>query len=346
MLTQQGLDTLAQSVVAATQMCRIERHLSVLPLAVLLENIAGAYASLLAGTGCILLPQRQIGMSGSSDFNAARLLQILQHYRPHSLILLPQLLQALLAQITTVAAGSTAAVVADSLRFIALGGSRVSADLLQRARRCRLPVYEGYGLSECASVVTLNTPGANRPGSVGKPLAHCSLSITGDGELLVHGTGFAGYLDEPGNGEEHKTTETVATGDLGYIDADGFVYIRGRKKNLLISSFGRNISPEWPESELLQSPVIAQAVVFGDARPFCCALLVTRPARTRPDQIAAAVAQANRRLPDYAQIRKWLLAEQPFSPQNGLATANGRPQRARIAAVYADAIESFYRENI
>ena len=138
------------------------------------------------------------------------------------------------------------------------------------ARVAGLPAYEGYGLSECASVVALNAPGAVREGSVGRVLPHATLRIDEAGEIHVRGATMLGYL-----GEEGASPEEVATGDLGFINDDGYLYVQGRRKNLLITSLGRNVSPEWVERELLAHTSIGQAVVFGDPPakrivPPCC----------------------------------------------------------------------------
>jgi long-subunit acyl-CoA synthetase (AMP-forming) len=215
------------------------------------------------------------------------------------------------------------------LRFVAVGGARVSPALIERARALGLPVYEGYGLTECASVVALNTPEADRRGSVGQPLPHVGVRIAEDGEIAVSGTGFLGYVGQPFSEPE------FLTGDLGRLDADGFLHVEGRRKHVLITSFGRNVAPEWPEAELLAGAALAQAAVFGEGRPQLCAVLVPAPAASDA-AIAEQVGAANARLPDYARIGQWVRAETPFAPQNGLATANGRVRR--------DAVWERYRE--
>jgi long-subunit acyl-CoA synthetase (AMP-forming) len=228
------------------------------------------------------------------------------------------------------------------LRWVAVGGARVAPCLLQRAEALGLPVYEGYGLSECASVVALNTPAAYRAGSVGKPLPHVRLSFGADGEIFVGGATLLGYV-----GDDRPAPDNWPSGDIGHLDADGFLHLHGRKKNLLITSFGRNISPEWLESELCAEAAIAQAVVFGDARPWPAALIVPRRAGlvdtgTYAD-IARAVLQVNAGLPEYARIGDWLLAE-PFTFANGQATSNGRPRRDNIWQQYQQQIASLYEE--
>lgn len=217
----------------------------------------------------------------------------------------------------------------------------MAAALITEARALGLPVYEGYGLSECASVVSLNTPAAWQTGSCGKPLPHLSVSIE-EGEIQVSGNSMLGYVDEPATWFRKR----IATGDQGYLDTQGFVHIDGRSKNVLISSYGRNISPEWVESELLASPLVAEAVVFGDARPHCVALLTPARSDISDRQLQGVVAAANARLPDYAQVKQWLRLSEPLACGTNLVTTNGRPRRARIAHAFRARIAALYRQAV
>ena len=329
----------ARSLVEASASCAVERHLCVLPLATLLENIAGVYAPLLAGAQIKLAPMAQVGLLGASRFDLPSFLATLNRAKPHSLILLPQLLLAL------VSAAEQRLPLPDSLRFIAVGGGRVSSQLLQRAEALQLPVYEGYGLSECASVVCLNSPENRRIGTVGLPLGHLQVRLAGDQEVLVRGARMLGYLGEPSLQEEW-----LATGDLGHFE-NGFLVLHGRKKHQFITAFGRNVNPEWVEAELVQQLPIGQAWLHGEALPANVAVLVPRFANTSDRQLADAVAQANLALPDYAQVHRWLRAEQPFNSDNQLATSNGRLRRSALYQHYQSAIaqlmadESCYGES-
>ncbi|WP_160154668.1 AMP-binding protein [Microbulbifer sp. ALW1] len=315
-------------------------HMCLLPLATLLENVAGAYTCWLLG-GTLLVPGlERLGFSGSSQLDMPRVRACIDEHQPDSLILLPQILKALLEQVDDFNWQPPS-----TLRFVAVGGGKVSAELLCQATSRGLPVYEGYGLSECGSVVALNLPGAVREGTVGKPLPHCEIALR-DGEVVVRGPRYLGYLDSESNGIENAgegDNGWLATGDLGSRDSDGFLHITGRKKNILISSYGRNISPEWIESELLRAQEILQCVVVGDARPYCCALLLPRPG-TDVSQIEQRLAAVNRELPDYARIRRWSLLPAPLTFADGLLTANGRPRRDGIAERYASVIAELYRE--
>lgn len=330
-----SLLAVAQSLSDAAAPLAPKRHLCLMPLSTLLENVAGLYAALLSGAEIAVPPLAEVGYTGASGLDVPTLIACLHRYRPDSAILLPQLLRAL------VMAAERGATLPDSLTFLAVGGGRVGPALLARAEALGLPVYEGYGLSECASVVCLNRPGASRMGSVGRPLPHAKVSVI-DGELfvegVVEGARSLGYLGD----NAPPSSAAIATGDLGYIDADGFVHITGRRKNVFITSFGRNVSPEWVESELLQHPAFAQAIVHGEARPFNVAIVWPRRADLDDAALLAALAEVNRGLPDYAQVHDIVRAEAPFSFVDGLLTSNGRPRHDAILARYRAAIDARY----
>ena len=318
----------AESLRQASLACDVQQHLCVLPLATLLENIAGLYAPLLAGARIDLRPLAEIGFSGAAGFELPCFVTTLNENRPHSLILLPQLLLAL------VSAAEQGVPLPTSLRFIAVGGGRVAPQLLERAERLGLPVFEGYGLSECASVVCLNTPEARCIGTVGRPLAHVGLRLADDGEVLVKGPRMLGYLGEP-----PQAGEWLATGDLGHFE-DGFLILHGRKKHQFVTAYGRNVNPEWVEAELVQQAPIAQAWLHGEALPQNVAVLVPRHPELSDADLQAAIDRVNAGLPDYARVHRWLRADAPFTAGNGLATANGRLRRNALINRYQSAIET------
>ena len=260
----------ANSLWLASAAADVRRHLCVLPLATLLENVAGIYAPLLAGARIELRPMGAIGLQGASGLDLGRFLAVLAETRPHSVILLPQLLLAL------VGAAERGLPLPESLRFIAVGGGRVAPQLLKRAEALGLPVFEGYGLSECSSVVCLNTPRARRIGTVGTPLPHLEVRLAADGEVLVRGPRMLGYLGEAPPGDEW-----LATGDLGRLDG-GFLTLEGRKKHMFVTAYGRNVNPEWVEAELAQQAPIAQAWLHGEARAENVAVLVPRDPAAPP----------------------------------------------------------------
>lgn len=327
-LSVEQLAAVVAALDSALSDVRIERHLNILPLSTLLENIAGVYLPLMRGAQVMTPGPEELGNQGSSTFVASTLLGLISRSAANSMILVPQLLRVLVAGIQQGWQSPT------SLRFVAVGGGKVSQRLLKSAWSSGLPVYEGYGLSECASVVSLNTPYHNKPGSCGRPLNHVQVSIKND-EVMVSGNGFLGYCNSD---IEQDHNSALATGDMGYLDEEGYLHINGRRKNVLISSYGRNISPEWIESELNVLPGVACSMVLGDGEPHCSALIYPLP-NTDVSELAIRIHQLNESLPDYARIHNWRKLERPFSLVQGEVTADGRLRRDRIAQHFAADIE-------
>lgn len=330
-LRRSQIEAVLQSLLEASHARANDRHLCLTPLSTLLENIGGLYLPLLVGARTCLPGLQHVGLRGATELDVARMMSAMHAFNATTVILAPQMLHAM------VVAVKCGAAIPPELRFIAVGGAPVSQQLLQQAQQLDMPVFEGYGLSECASVVALNTPAASRSGSVGRPLPHASLSFAEDGEILIENPGFLGYL---GQGAPLRPWPT---GDLGYLDAEGYLYITGRKKSMFITSFGRNVAPEWVERELTLQLPIAQAALFGEARPFNVAVIVPRPELSAED-VTVAIKAINPVLPDYARISAWVMASEPFTVENGQLTTNGRLKREAIHAAYVHAIEQFYQE--
>ena len=320
-----GFDTLDQ---VSGRLCTlfadlgIQQHLCVMPLATLLENIAGVYVPLMLGATVDVPSLATLGLYGSSRLDAYRFVDAVEMASAESLIVQPQLLRALTAAYRESGRRNR------TLKFVAVGGAKVAQADIDDAFAFGIPAYQGYGLSECCSVVALNRPGDSRPGSVGRPLPGVSVDIDSHGEIIVSGQSMRGYM-----GERPTGSDRVRTGDLGYLD-DGFLYVTGRRKNVFITSFGRNVSPEWPEAELLHQPGIAQVCVFGEARPINTAVIVPATGSDSDDQLAEAVSAANSNLPDYARISDWIVATEPFSVANGLLTQTGKPRRDAVELRY------------
>ncbi len=330
-LSQQGMEQVARSLVGGIGADAAQRTAAILPLGVLLENIAGCYATLLA-RGCYdIRPQPVIGLTPGRMPDFLTLVHYLAESRASSCIMAPELLRGALHAI------SQSGIRLPDMRFIAVGGAKVAPGLLAAAASLGLPVHQGYGLSECASVVSVNTPAAHALSSAGKVLPHVSLHIAQDGEIIIHNPAFLGYAGAAAG------LETYATGDLGYLNEDGFLHITGRKKNLLITAYGRNISPEWPESELLAQPEIAQCFVLGDGAPYLAALLVPAGAHVTSAALQAAVERANADLPEYAHIKRWQKVT-PFTISGGLLTGNGRPKRDAIRHTCRAVIEALFEK--
>ena len=332
-LSGDALARVAEGVAAALRPVGVARHLAALPLPILLENVAGLYAPLAEGAAVAVAPLSEVGLEGSSRFDADRLQAAVERWRPDSTIVLPQMLRAWAASRGAGGAGRPAP------RLVAVGGAAVGAATLAAARAVGLPAYEGYGLTECGSVQTMNLPGADRPGSAGRALPHARVRIAADGEVLVAGTPMLGYL----GGSPREVPPEWPSGDLGHLDADGFLHLSGRRRNILVTAFGRNVSPEWVETALQSQPAIAHAVVLGDGSPVLSAVLWPARAGASRDALAAAVRAANATLPDYARIGPWVVAASPFDAASGTATQNGRPLRAAIETRHRAALAAAAR---
>ncbi len=180
-------------------------------------------------------------------------------------------------------------------------------------------------MTEFASVATLNTPHNDRVGSVGKPLPGVTVVIAEDGEICL-----SRY---PVANSKTGRNGLIKSGDFGCIDDDGYLYINGRKSNLIVLENGRNVAPEWIEAELNASTLIAQSFVFSAGETHLAALL-SSPA---PDaQIDTEIDRINRQLPAYARLREWHRLNTSFSREQQTLTANGRLRRRQITQLLPD----------
>ena len=258
-----------------------------------------SYTALTIGATCICPPLGEIGLTGSSAFDPERCLDAIARYRPDSIILLPQMLRLLVAQLAR--AGTYDSRVR-SLEYVTVGGAKTPVALIERARALGLPVYEGYGLTECASVVSLNVPGADRLGTVGRPLAGVRVRVdfrwrARDWRPHVFGLCRLGARRIPPHG--------LRSGDLGAIDTDGFISIVGRKKNVIVTSYrtqriaGMAGKPAARKSGPCAGSRLWRGVVLTLSRCSWPPLGRRRTPRSNPQSHAPTA-----RLPDYARVRK------------------------------------------
>lgn len=289
-------------------------HATSLPLAVMLENVAGVFLPLIMGKTVHIESSDFWGFKGSSNLNSESFAKALAITQPSSLIATPEILKVLLYL-------KLQNLVPVSLKFIAVGGGKVPEEDLKLANQRGLPVYEGYGLTECGSVVSLNTRANTKLGSAGKPLKHLKVDISSKGEVLVYGALMDGYLKAP------NKENFIHTGDLGRLDEAGFLHITGRIKNVQINSFGRNFSPEWIEEKINGIPGVIRSIIFGDGLSNPIALIqVIDPIPST--KYLEPIEQINRSLPDYAQIIDWHFLTQKMIDEQGLLTGNGRIRRS------------------
>ena len=184
-LSREHLSEVGRSLATVTAQLNITKHISLLPYSVLLENMAVSYANKDTQAAVISLPMSAVGMTGSGQLDVAVMLNAIIEYQANSMIMMPQMLKQLVSHLKTHPHDLS------FIQFIAVGGAVCSAALMQQAQQLGLPVYQGYGISECGSVICLNDS-QTAPGSVGRPLAHCDVGLASDGEITVKGARVLG----------------------------------------------------------------------------------------------------------------------------------------------------------
>jgi long-chain acyl-CoA synthetase len=177
----------------------------------------------------------------------------------------------------------------DQARIVACGAAPVHPDLLRWFHHIGLPIAEGYGQTEVSLCTSMNTPDDTVVGTVGRPIPGVAVTIARDGEILVRGGNVSpGYWRDPvATAELIDDAGWLHTGDLGELDATGRLRVNGRKKDLIISAYGKNISPEEIETTLRMDPLIAQAVVVGDGRPYLTAGELTPTLKVKRNVVTA-----------------------------------------------------------
>ncbi len=251
------------------------------------------------------------------------------------------------------------------IRFLVSGGAPLNADLACFFHGAGIPVYEGYGLTEAGPVVACNTPDRNRVGSVGTPLPQVSVRIADDGEVCVRGPNImAGYYNRPEDTAAALDAEGwLHTGDIGAIDAQGFLAITDRKKDLLITSQGENVAPQPIEGRFRQEPLIEEACLIGDQRPYLTVLLVPDRAFVEivanthgvsgewPDVLDHPTIRGlfqqcfetvNSSLPRHAQPRHFTLLAEPFSQASNELTPTLKVKRRTVLQTRQAAIDGMY----
>ncbi|WP_246794357.1 AMP-binding protein [Burkholderia perseverans] len=308
------------------------RYLSLVPLSLLLEQVTAVYLPLLSGGAVHFLPD-SVPLLGEPGGSADSMIDWLSRVRPGASTVPPMIVNRLLARLEHGDAELAAYLGGADAPHITCGGAAVSAEVLARlAAGHGVEIFQGYGLSENASVVSVNTRASNRHGSVGRPLPHVEVRIGGDGGVQIRSASlFSHYSGEDPSACAHTDDGWLDTGDLGALDSDGYLFINGRKKNVLCLPNGRNVSPEQVELALRQLDGIHDAVVFLDEEDGLVALLHTAPA----SDAAPWLGWMADHLSDIERpARLWLLPR-GSALLGSLYTVTGRPQRHDIAQAYA-----------
>ncbi|WP_020657840.1 AMP-dependent synthetase/ligase [Amycolatopsis benzoatilytica] len=248
------------------------------------------------------------------------------------------------------------------------GGAPLGARLAHFFRGIGVPVFEGYGLTETSAAANVNTTAAFRVGTVGRPVAGTSVRIADDGEVLLKGdVVFGRYYNNPEASAEALTDGWFHTGDIGELDADGFLKITGRKKEIIVTAGGKNVAPSGLEDTIKSSPLVSQVMVVGDQRPFIAALVTVdeeyfpswktqhgKPAGATVSELAddadlraeiqAAVDEANKQVSHAEAIKKFTVLANDFTEAGGEITPSLKLKRNVVNKNYASDIEALYRK--
>ncbi|NUR91298.1 MAG: long-chain fatty acid--CoA ligase, partial [Nonomuraea sp.] len=238
------------------------------------------------------------------------------------------------------------------------GGSALGDRLGHFFKGVGIEVFEGYGLTETSAPISVNMPGANKIGTVGKPLPGVSVRIGDDGEILARGRNvFHGYWhNDAATAEAVDADGWYHTGDVGELDADGYLRITGRKKEILVTAAGKNVAPGPLEDALRAHPLISQAMIVGEGRPFVAALLTLDPEampagrsvadlRADPEvqaQLQAAVDRANATVSKAEQIKKFLVLDHDLTEESGHLTPTLKVKRNLVMRDFAKDVEDLY----
>ena len=253
------------------------------------------------------------------------------------------------------------------IKLAITGAAPIEEDILSFFFAAGVPVLEGYGMTETAAAITLNTVAEHRLGTVGRPLPGCEVRIADDGEVLLRGPNiFMGYHNDDEATRETLRDGWLYSGDLGELDDDGYLRITGRKKDLIITSSGKNITPSNIESALKQSRWISHAVIFGDRRPYLTALLTLDPDEAGAlaeklgvaskeladlaqdkavrDELQTMLDEVNRKFARVAQVKKFALLDRDFSQEDEELTPTLKVKRNVVYERHKDVFERLYDE--
>jgi long-chain acyl-CoA synthetase len=254
------------------------------------------------------------------------------------------------------------------LRSAVTGAAPIAPEILGFFWGAGVPVLEGYGLTETSTTATLSTLADHRWGSVGRALPGCEVRIADDGELLVKGPNvFQGYYKKADPSFGAIEDGWLHTGDVGRIDEDGYVYITGRKKDIIITAGGKNITPANFENQMKQSRWISQAVMHGDKRPYLVALITldaeeivpwaeqqgfedtSLPALAQDERVRALIADqvdaVNARFAPVEQVKRFAILGQDLSQETGELTPTLKVKRAVVYEKFADVLDRLYGED-
>jgi long-chain acyl-CoA synthetase len=236
------------------------------------------------------------------------------------------------------------------LRLANAGGAPLARDIAEFFHSIDILILEGYGLSEVTTAATVNRHNDFKFGTVGKPLPGVEIHIADDGEILIRSnTVFAGYYrDEAATNEVLDADGFVHTGDVGHFDDDGFLVITDRKKDIIVTSGGKNVAPQNLENELKAHRIVSQALVVGDRKPYIAALITVDPEAADGTDVTKAVKTAvdavNAERSRFEQIKRFVVLPREFTLEDGEITPTLKLKRRVVLEHFADDVDGLYAE--
>ncbi|MEQ1904958.1 MAG: AMP-dependent synthetase/ligase [Pirellulaceae bacterium] len=356
MVTQANVVANAYSKVATLPLAADDVRVCWLPMTHIFARVCDLFTAYLAGCHTVV--------SRGRDF----LFEELREFQPTYLNAVPFFYERCyrkLKQTQLVTARDLQTLLGGQMKLCNCGGAPLAGEIFDFFRERQIELVTGYGLTESSPVLTSNRPGACKRGSVGQAIPEVEIRIAADGEVLARGPNvMVGYYRESAASQMTLRDGWLHTGDLGHLDDEGYLFLTGRKKDLIVTSGGKKIAPTNLENLLLAEPLFEQAIVVGDRRDFLIALLVINQVELARQGFAIAMdrslpaivlndanlrnhvrIQVDRLLSGfskYEQIVDFILLSQPFTTEDGSATAKGGLRRHIIVEKFADEINELY----
>jgi len=357
MLTQDNLAFNALATVKAIPHAPGDLRLCILPLSHIFARTCDLYTWIAAGSQLALAQSRETVLEDCAAVRPTLINGVPYFFE--------RIVRRLDEQGKSGVPGALSDLLGGRIRFCCSGGAALPEHLYDAFAAQGVTLLQGYGLSETSPVITVSSPEQNRRGTAGRPLPGVEVRIAEDGEILTRGRHvMQGYYNNQAATDETIRDEWLYTGDLGQLDGDGFLRITGRKKEIIVTTGGKNISPVLIEGLMAQEPLIHQAMVVGDGRDYLAALVVPEPsalreeitsrritvasvadALTHPDVVSLYAERIGQRLAElapYEQVRTFRLIDRAFSIEQGELTPKLSLRREVIEQHFAGQIRAMY----
>lgn len=334
MISEKGLSELISNLSNRLPLGINCRYLSIVPLSLLIEQVT-MYVTLLR-KGTFIIPDPSTLLLGEGEKIASQFLNMIRTESPTSMAVPPSIIKAFYDFVVDLKEDQDPCFELFGVNkspFFTCGGAPVSGEMLKFLGDKGITIYEGYGLSENSSVVSLSTPDSNKIGYVGKPLDHVAVKLSASGELLIKSTSlFMGYVNKVDSASCSSSSDGwLKTGDIAEIDEEGFIKIIGRKKNTIINSNGRNLAPEWLESKIKCLKEIDEVVVFNKGEEYNESLVFGNKGFSKNDCIQAIKALENES-DSFSRIERFHFKD--ISEKPNFYTISGKPKRSLVCSSF------------